>query len=80
MSVSIDFNKKLEFTYGKSDQLSPLVRRVIANNPGPFTFTGTGTYLVGRGEIAVIDPGPPIPNISVQYLTLQRGIPSRIFW
>ena len=58
MPVSIDFNKKLEFTYGKSDQLSPLVRRVIANNPGPFTFTGTGTYLVGSGEIAVIDPGP----------------------
>ena len=62
MSVSIDFNKKLEFTYGKSDQLSPLVRRVIANNPGPFTFTGTGTYLVGRGEIAVIDPGPADPQ------------------
>ena len=58
MSGSIDFNKLIEFTYGKSDQLSPLVRRVIANNPGPFTFTGTGTYLIGKGQVAVIDPGP----------------------
>ncbi len=58
MSGSIDFNKNLEFTYGKSDRLSPLVRRVIANNPGSFTFTGTGTYLVGSGDVAVIDPGP----------------------
>ena len=38
--------------------LSPLVRRVVANNPGPFTFTGTCSYVVGRGEVAVIDPGP----------------------
>jgi len=58
MSGVIEFNKKLEFSYGKSDQLSPLVRRVIANNPGPFTFTGTGTYIIGTGEVAVIDPGP----------------------
>lgn len=50
------------FEYGRSDAVSPLIRRVIANNPGPFTFTGTGTYVVGRGEagagVAVIDPGP----------------------
>jgi len=58
MSGSIEFNKNVKFTYGKSDQLSPLVRRVIANNPGPFTFTGTGTYLIGTGKVAVIDPGP----------------------
>src|SRR5690606_29883051 len=41
----------------------PLIRRVVANNPGPFTFTGTGTYVVGRpaagASVAVIDPGPP---------------------
>ena len=50
------------FEYGRTDAVSPLIRRVIANNPGPFTFTGTGTYVVGRGEagaaVAVIDPGP----------------------
>jgi glyoxylase-like metal-dependent hydrolase (beta-lactamase superfamily II) len=38
--------------------LSPLARRVVANNPGPFTFTGTVTHIVGRGEVAVLDPGP----------------------
>jgi glyoxylase-like metal-dependent hydrolase (beta-lactamase superfamily II) len=39
-------------------RLSPLVRRVLANNPSPFTYTGTQTYLVGAGEVAVVDPGP----------------------
>ena len=38
-------------------QLSPLVRLVVCDNPGPFTFTGTCTYIVGRGDVAVIDPG-----------------------
>ena len=50
------------FEYGRADTVSPLIRRVIANNPGPFTFIGTGTYIVGRSEagagVAVIDPGP----------------------
>ena len=41
--------------------LEPLVRRVLAGNPGPFTYTGTETYIVGRGEVAVIDPGPDDP-------------------
>ncbi|MGZ9100070.1 MAG: MBL fold metallo-hydrolase [Brevundimonas sp.] len=50
------------FEYGRADAVSPLIRRVIAANPGPFTFTGTGTYIVGRSaagaRVAVIDPGP----------------------
>ena len=50
------------FEYGRADTVSPLIRRVVANNPGPFTYTGTGTYIVGRSEpgagVAVIDPGP----------------------
>ncbi|HAA92302.1 MAG TPA: MBL fold metallo-hydrolase [Rhodospirillaceae bacterium] len=56
--VVIPHNRELEFEYGVPDTLSPLIRRVVANNPGPFTFHGTGTYIVGRGEVAVIDPGP----------------------
>src|ERR1700759_1048927 len=39
-------------------ELSARLRRVIADNGGPFTFTGTCTYIVGRGEVAIIDPGP----------------------
>jgi glyoxylase-like metal-dependent hydrolase (beta-lactamase superfamily II) len=41
----------------EAQQISPLVRRLVENNPGPFTFTGTCTYIVGRGDVAVIDPG-----------------------
>ena len=45
--------------YGKSVQLSPLVRRVVAHNPSPFTFMGTNTYIIGAGkEVMVLDPGP----------------------
>jgi glyoxylase-like metal-dependent hydrolase (beta-lactamase superfamily II) len=44
--------------YGEAERLSPLVRRVTARNPSRFTAEGTGTYLVGTGEVAVVDPGP----------------------
>jgi glyoxylase-like metal-dependent hydrolase (beta-lactamase superfamily II) len=48
---------------GRAEQLEPLVRRVLAGNPSPFTFTGTETYLVGAaGALAVIDPGPDDPT------------------
>ena len=54
----IPYVREIDIVYGACDQVSPLIRRVTANNPGPFTFKGTGTYIVGRGEVAVIDPGP----------------------
>lgn len=48
---------------GLAEQLEPLVRRVLAPNPSPFTFTGTETYIVGAGDgLAVIDPGPDDPE------------------
>jgi glyoxylase-like metal-dependent hydrolase (beta-lactamase superfamily II) len=59
--TAIAFNTDFEPRYGRAEQLSPLVRRVVAANPNPFTFTGTGVYLVGRGEVAVIDTGPSLP-------------------
>jgi glyoxylase-like metal-dependent hydrolase (beta-lactamase superfamily II) len=43
---------------GIASALSPLIRRIVARNPGPFTGPGTNTYLVGIDEVAVIDPGP----------------------
>lgn len=60
--MTIEHNRRIQFEYGVVDGLSPLVRRVICNNPGPFTFTGTGTYLIGTGNVAVIDPGPAQPE------------------
>lgn len=56
--MAIPFVREIEFEYGKVEQVSPLIRRVVANNPGPFTYVGTGVYIVGHGEVAVIDPGP----------------------
>src|ERR1700747_3386374 len=47
-----------DLTPGVPSALSPLVRRIVAPNPGPFTGAGTNTYLVGIDEVAVIDPGP----------------------
>lgn len=47
---------------GRIERPGPLVRRLLARNPSPFTYTGTQTYIVGAGEVAVIDPGPDIPD------------------
>jgi glyoxylase-like metal-dependent hydrolase (beta-lactamase superfamily II) len=43
---------------GELVRVSPLVRRLIAPNPSPFTFTGTCSYIVGVGKVAIVDPGP----------------------
>ena len=47
--------------FGIAVALDPLVTRVLAPNPSPFTYTGTQTYLVGTVDLAVIDPGPDDP-------------------
>lgn len=44
--------------YAVAEQISPLIRRVLAHNPSHFSYTGTQTYIIGTGEVAVIDPGP----------------------
>ncbi|MGB3456752.1 MAG: MBL fold metallo-hydrolase [Litorimonas sp.] len=57
--MAIPFVRDFSFEYGVPDRLSPRVTRVIADNPGPFTYTGTGVFIVGGGdEVCVIDPGP----------------------
>jgi len=53
-----EFRALDDVVYGQVDHVSPGVRRVIAKNPSKFTYTGTGTYIVGTGDVVVIDPGP----------------------
>lgn len=58
MATEIPYVRDMTFEYGKADRVSPMIRRVVAGNPSAFTFHGTGTYIVGHGAVAVIDPGP----------------------
>lgn len=58
MSDDIVFNRDFPLQVGQVEEVAPGVRRVLAGNPGPFTFTGTVSYIVGRGKVAIVDPGP----------------------
>lgn len=60
--AGIPFVYKYDFDYATSEQVTPLIRRVTARNPSGFTFHGTGTYIIGKGEVAVVDPGPLVPE------------------
>jgi glyoxylase-like metal-dependent hydrolase (beta-lactamase superfamily II) len=52
----------MDAPYASLEQLEPGIARLLAHNPSPFTFTGTQSYLVGEREVAVIDPGPDLPE------------------
>jgi glyoxylase-like metal-dependent hydrolase (beta-lactamase superfamily II) len=56
--MALDFDLNFDPAYGKAVPVFPDVSRITANNPGPFTFKGTNSYIVGTSELAVIDPGP----------------------
>jgi glyoxylase-like metal-dependent hydrolase (beta-lactamase superfamily II) len=58
MSDDIAFDKSFDLPPGQVDEVAPGIRRILCNNPGPFTFKGTVSYIVGRGSVAIIDPGP----------------------
>ncbi len=62
MAQEIPFRHDFSFEYGRLESVAPHLRRIVARNPSPFTFKGTGTYVVGEGEVAVIDPGPDLPE------------------
>ena len=67
-----------DLTSGVASALSPLVRRIVAPNPGPFTGPGTNTYLVGIDEVAVIDPGPD--DAGHVDAIVGAAMPERIKW
>lgn len=56
--ADIPFQKDMTFQYGVLEPVTHLVRRIVAHNPGPYTFHGTATFVLGQGKVAVIDPGP----------------------
>ena len=65
----------MDAPYAKLDQVGPGIARVLTHNPSAFTYYGTQTYLVGDGEIAVIDPGPDLPEHVDALVEALRGRP-----
>ena len=72
--MSIPFDRSFAAPYGECLEVGDRIHRVLAPNPGPFTFKGTGVYLVGTRDVAVIDPGPDIP---VHIESLKRALSDR---
>lgn len=73
MAEDIPFNREDAAVAGRAEQLSPLVRRILCDNPGPFTFKGTVTYVVGKDRVAIIDPGPDDPRHIAAVLEAVKG-------
>src|SRR5258707_11848583 len=73
MGDDVTFDKNFDLEPGVVDEVAPGVRRVLANNPGPFTFKGTVSYIVGRGKVAIVDPGPDDPAHIAALLDAVRG-------
>ena len=71
--ADIAFNRTLDLVPGAVELVAPGVRRVLADNPSPFTFKGTLSYIVGRGRVAIIDPGPADPRHTGALLDAVRG-------
>jgi glyoxylase-like metal-dependent hydrolase (beta-lactamase superfamily II) len=61
MAEDIQFDRNFAAVPGRVEAVAPNLRRVLAPNPGPFTFTGTCTYIIGEREVAILDPGPNEP-------------------
>lgn len=72
---SISFRTAMEFEYGVPRELIPGVVRLVANNPSPFTYKGTNSYLIGETDLALIDPGPADPAHLAAILKAAKGRP-----
>ncbi len=73
MSNEIPFDQTFSLPPGKIEEVTPGVRRLLCNNPSPFTFKGTISYIVGRGNVAIIDPGPDDADHIAALLAAVRG-------
>jgi glyoxylase-like metal-dependent hydrolase (beta-lactamase superfamily II) len=75
MTETPEFKSAMEFAYAVPRELAPGVVRLVANNPSPFTYNGTNSYLVGRSTLALIDPGPGDPVHEAAIMTAAAGRP-----
>jgi len=73
MSDDIIFDKSFDLAPGRAEEVVPGVRRILADNGGPFTFKGTLTYIIGKGKVAIVDPGPDDPAHIQAVLDAVRG-------
>jgi glyoxylase-like metal-dependent hydrolase (beta-lactamase superfamily II) len=73
MAQPIPFNSTFDAEAGEVVQLTPLLRRVTSPNPSMFTFKGTNTYIVGKGKVGVIDPGPVSPEHTAAIMRAVEG-------
>lgn len=73
MTEDIAFDKSFDLVAGEAKEVAPGVRALCAGNASAFTFTGTVTYIVGRGQVAIIDPGPDDPRHIAALLDAVRG-------
>ncbi len=58
MADDIPYDKSFDLVPGHAKEVAPGVRAMVVNNPGPFTYKGTVSYIIGRGRVAILDPGP----------------------
>ena len=73
MADEIPFDRAFNTVPGRVEPVAPGVRRILAPNPGPFTFTGTCSYVIGKGQVAILDPGPDDPAHLSALLEAVRG-------
>ncbi len=71
--MSIPFIQEHDVVRSAATRVSPLVRRIVADNPSVFTYHGTGTFIVGQGEVAVVDAGPASVRHVEAILDATRG-------
>jgi glyoxylase-like metal-dependent hydrolase (beta-lactamase superfamily II) len=69
----VPFNRNFSLKPGVVEGVRPGVRRILCDNPSPFTFTGTVSYIVGKGNVAIIDPGPDDEAHAAALLDAVRG-------
>lgn len=60
--MALEFSRTFDPHYGEAVKVAPNVRRLTATNSGPFTFTGTNSFIIGEGRVAILDPGPDDPG------------------